>query len=42
MVMTSKTLKEIDEAREKQDLKKLEAVFFCVWQVFEYAGINFS
>ncbi len=28
MEMTSKTAEEIDEAREKQDLKKLEAVFF--------------
>jgi segregation and condensation protein B len=28
MDSTSKTLNEIDEAREKEDLKKLEAVFF--------------
>jgi segregation and condensation protein B len=28
MDSTSQTLKEIDEAREKEDLKKLEAVFF--------------
>jgi segregation and condensation protein B len=28
MEPTSKTLKEIDEAREKEDIKKLEAVFF--------------
>jgi len=28
MVITSKTADEIDEAREKEDLKKLEAIFF--------------
>jgi len=28
MTTTSKTIEEIDEAREKEDLKKLEAVFF--------------
>src|SRR4030042_705255 len=28
MEPTSKTLEEIDEAREKEDMKKLEAVFF--------------
>ncbi len=28
MTTTSKTIEEIDEAREKEDMKKLEAVFF--------------
>ncbi len=28
MTSTSKTIEEIDEAREKEDMKKLEAVFF--------------
>lgn len=28
MAVTSKTTKEIDEAREKEDMKKLEAIFF--------------
>ena len=28
MAISSKTVKEIDEAREKEDLKKLEAIFF--------------
>jgi chromosome segregation and condensation protein ScpB len=28
MTSTSKTIEEIDEAREKEDIKKLEAVFF--------------
>jgi len=28
MELTSKTLKEIDESKEKEDLKKIEAIFF--------------
>lgn len=43
---TSKTLNEIDEAREKEDLKKLEAVFFVsarflnMQELISYTDLN--
>jgi segregation and condensation protein B len=46
MTSTSKTIEEIDEAREKDDLKKLEAVFFVsarflnMQELISYTDLN--
>jgi segregation and condensation protein B len=46
MTTTSETVKEIDEAREKEDLKKLEAVFFVsarflnMQELISYTDLN--
>jgi chromosome segregation and condensation protein ScpB len=46
MTTTSDTVKEIDEAREKEDLKKLEAVFFVsarflnMQELISYTDLN--